>query len=360
MMRERTRESRAEELRERHDVWMLNLRFILILTVVIAAVIEPVMRRFELLHVLYVWIYLFHMPLFAFVTGYFARGNLHGRRGIEALLKIGWQYLLFQTVYSLLDVLFFHVSSDGPSFFVPYLMLWFLAAHLGWRLMMKAMASLTAGTAVTLSALLGIAAGFWGGDGDLLGLSRMFVFLPFFAAGYKLCPERLTAVFRKTRRVRLAILPVLLLAAVRFDLAPGAIDWLYGRFTYAELDTSVWIGAAARTAFYALQTAAAAGILALVPQHARGWTGMGKRTLYVFLLHGLFVRSWIALEGFEAIRTGADILGLLAAGVLLTVMLAHPVIQRLTGRIVDRPMHAAADLAAKLAGAVRPPVRSTR
>ncbi|MCD9020690.1 hypothetical protein [Cohnella silvisoli] len=69
-MRETLQRAVAWELVE---IRMLNLRFALILLVFLATGIEPIIGRFSGLQAFYNWIYLFHIPLFAFVTGYFAR-----------------------------------------------------------------------------------------------------------------------------------------------------------------------------------------------------------------------------------------------------------------------------------------------
>jgi fucose 4-O-acetylase-like acetyltransferase len=322
------------------DAWMLNLRYALIVSVVLAAGIEPLIHRFEELETVYLWIYTFHMPLFAFVTGYFARHNLQGKAGAKVLLGIALQYFLFQSLYSVLDVTLFHAADEGRSFFMPYLMLWFLTAHFGWRLLMKLMEALRMPHPLLVSLAIGIAAGYWGADGDWLGLSRMLVFLPFFVAGYRFRPERLMTLYASRLRFLLRLLPVALLAAIPLVPWHDAVGWLYGRFTYTELQAWGWEAPLTRAGVYMLQFAAGAGILALIPRRTVAWTGLGTRTLYVFLLHGLFIRIVVYIDFYDSIQGWTQI-GLLILGLLaLAWLLAQPAVKRLTGWFVEPPVGA--------------------
>lgn len=69
----------------------------------------------------------------------FRQKSLAGTTGRKMLLQIGLQYLIFQSLYSALDVSLFHVSNIQHSIFAPYLLLWFLASHACWRLLMLGM-----------------------------------------------------------------------------------------------------------------------------------------------------------------------------------------------------------------------------
>jgi len=319
---------------------MLNLRFALIVSVVVAAGIEPLTGRFDALGTVYLWIYTFHIPLFAFVTGYFARHNLQGRAGAKALLAIAMQYFVFQSLYSVLDATLFHAADDGRSFWMPYLMLWFLAAHFGWRLLMKLTEAWRVPYSLAISLAIGVAAGYWGADGDWLGLSRMLVFYPFFAAGYRIRPAKLAALYASRRRILLALIPAALLAAIPHISWHEATGWLYGRFTYAELRAWGWEAPLTRVGVYALQVAAGSGMLALVPHRTGAWTKLGTRTLYVFLLHGLFIRTFIYIGLYDSIREWPQAFMLLLGLLLLSCVLALPAVKRLTGWLVEPPFEA--------------------
>lgn len=320
-----------------NEAWMLNLRFFLILLVFIASGIEPLIGRFHTLNALYAWIFTFHIPLFAFVTGYFAKTNLLGRKGFGVLRSIFVQYVIFQSLYSLVDVIFFHAFETGHSFMVPYLMLWFLVAHIGWRMLLWLMVALRLSKmAIFLVSLTaGITAGYFGDDGSWMSISRMFVFLPFFAAGFTMDACRWRQFYESWARRALGIFSLLLLPAAYTVLSNGIPDWLYGRFTYAEMGVSGWEAALTRGGYYVLQGIAGAAFLAWIPRKVSVLTDWGSRTLYVFLLHGLFVRSWIRFDLYDSIRTGSDALLLLMAIFILTILLTLPQIRRMTRWLIE-------------------------
>jgi hypothetical protein len=60
-------------LEARGETFILNLRFMLIVTVFAGNAIEPLIAKMSGIHGLYMWIFSFHMPLFVLVTGYFTK-----------------------------------------------------------------------------------------------------------------------------------------------------------------------------------------------------------------------------------------------------------------------------------------------
>ncbi|MNH90455.1 hypothetical protein D3C87_752490 [compost metagenome] len=331
-----TQEEKDSSLSEvNYDTWMLNLRFVLILLVVVATGIEPVMSRFGMMEDLHAWIFIFHIPLFAFVTGYFSRQNLLGRNGLTSLGSIAVQYVIFQTLYSTLDVVFFQVPQQKHSFFVPYLMLWFLVAHIGWRVLLRIMCALNIKHPVLISMALGVVAGYLGHDGSWLSLSRLFVFLPFFAAGYALHPRKLQVLCSGSSRALQGGLSIILLAVVSLLAWHSTPDWLYGKFTYAEMGIGGPAAALSRIGWYLLQGAGSLTFLALIPQKRSIITSLGSRTLYVFLLHGLFVRSGIRLGLYEYIHQPADLIILAIVILCITVILALPQTRQLTKWLIE-------------------------
>lgn len=324
-----------ERLERQIEVWMLNLRFVLIVLVFIASGIEPLTGRSSTIDTLYTWIFMFHMPLFAFVTGYFARSNLLGCKGNGLLRIIAIQYVIFQTLYTLADLAFFHASVDQPSFFLPYLMLWFLVAHFGWRCMLRLMVTLRIKHPFLLSIMLGVAVGYWSGDGSWLSVSRLFVFLPFFAAGYSIHPGKILRLYAGWQRRAMRAVSVVLLIAVPLLAWHGLADWLYGKFTYAQMGFLGIEAGAARAGCYLLQIVAGATFLAWIPRRVSICTDLGSRTLYVFLLHGIFVRSWIRLDVYSEIQNMGGTLVLLAVIMGLTFVLAMPQIRSLTHWLIE-------------------------
>ncbi|NGP62100.1 fucose 4-O-acetylase [Paenibacillus thiaminolyticus] len=320
------------------ETFGLNLRFMLIVCVFIANAIEPLIGTMPELKSLFVWIFTFHMPLFVFVTGYFARSNLNGRAGWAVMKQIGIQYVIFQSLYSLLDVTLFHVPGMKHSFFIPYLLLWFLIGHLIWRAILMLFNRLQVRHPVILAAIIGIAAGFLPIDGAWLGLSRTLVYLPFFAFGYVFRDDAIQRFSASRFRKLAAGLSVGLLIVLL--LWPNVLhpEWLMNHMTFRELgwlEQSPWYAIGMRLFIYALEIVASVAFLAWVPLHT-GWiTGLGRRTLYVFLLHGFIIRLLVVSGLYHYITTGPQAVLLIAASLACTVLLAQPAVRSLCRPIIE-------------------------
>ncbi|WNS46625.1 fucose 4-O-acetylase [Paenibacillus sp. MMS20-IR301] len=330
--------TRDSLLATRGETFFLNLRFMLIVTVFVANAVEPLIGDMSGLHALYQWIFSFHMPLFVLVTGYFARQSLYGTAGRRVLLQIGLQYVIFQSLYSLLDVSFFHVTNIHHSFFAPYLLLWFLASHAFWRLLMLGMSRWSRGAQFTFALIAGVAVGYLQLDGVWFSISRTFVYLPFFILGYHFSFAAFVKMYQRYVKITAAAVSValLVLAGLIGHILP--LGWMYGSMTYMQLGAGEWYAGVFRLAMYVLQFASSLAFLGLVPFAASRMTELGRRTLYVFLLHGLVVRAAAASGVYAYIGNAADAAVLLACALSCTVLLAHPAVKRLLNPLVEPPV----------------------
>ncbi|WP_379146115.1 acyltransferase family protein [Paenibacillus sp. sgz500992] len=327
--------TRENTLETRGETFFLNLRFMLIVTVFVGNAIEPLISRMDGMHSLYLWIFSFHMPLFVLVTGYFARKSLTGSAGRKVLLQIAMQYLIFQSLYSALDVSLFHVSNIHHSFFAPYLLLWFLASHACWRLLMLGMGKWSRAAQIAFAVTAGVAVGYLQLDGVWFSISRTFVYLPFFVIGYHFSFSNFAKWVQKYVKIAAAAFSVLIFALLAVLGSGFPMGWLYGSMTYMQLGAGEWYAGLYRLAVYALQFTASLAFLGWVPYQVSRMTDWGRRTLYVFLLHGFIVRL-AAISGVYAyIGNAAGTALLLLCAILSTVLLAQPGVKRLLHPIVE-------------------------
>lgn len=56
------------------DYYFDNAKFILIFLVVFGHLMQPFVADYDSVHILYIFIYTFHMPAFILISGYFAKG----------------------------------------------------------------------------------------------------------------------------------------------------------------------------------------------------------------------------------------------------------------------------------------------
>lgn len=340
----------AKQLDHRGETFFLNLRFLLIVCVFVGNAIEPLINRMEGMHSLYMWIFSFHMPLFVFVTGYFAKSSLGGEAGRKVLLQIAMQYAIFQSLYSALDVALFKVDHIHHSFFAPYLLLWFLASHLCWRVLALLMRKFSPFQQLACSVVLGVLVGYLQLDGTWLSISRTFVFLPFFVAGYHFNFSGLDRFLNRKTRTAGILLSAALFAGLTVygsHLAPG---WLYGNMTYMQLGQEAWFAGLNRIALYLLQFAAGAVFLAFVPKQESRLTDFGRRTLYVFLLHGFLIRLAAISPIYGYVDSWAGSLAVIALAVGLTLLLSLPFVRKWTSPVIEPPVQWALNLERKALG----------
>ncbi|WP_179033176.1 acyltransferase family protein [Paenibacillus kribbensis] len=322
-----------------HDIqgesFFLNLRFMLIICVFAGNALEPLANSFHIAQQWFSWIFMFHMPLFVLVTGYFAKSSLTGPAGRKVLLQIGMQYLIFQSLYSVLDVALFHVPRIHHSFFAPYLLLWFLASHICWRLLMLALRGVPPVLQLGISVLLGILVGYLPVEGIWLSVCRTFVYLPYFIAGYHLNYADVRRFFTAPVRIIAGAVSLLLMVLAGTSYFGIPAGWLYGSMTYGELGHTEWYAGIYRIGMYGVQFIASMAFLGLVPAITGRITEMGRRTLYVFLLHGLIVRTVVAKGVYEYIDTPVEIILIVVCAAGLCCLLTMPWVRMATRPLVE-------------------------
>jgi fucose 4-O-acetylase-like acetyltransferase len=323
----------------RGETFFLNLRFILILTVFIGNVVEPLIDSMSGLHSLYMWISSFHMPLFVLVTGYFANKHLTGTQGRRILMQIGLQYIIFQSLYSVLDITVFQVQGIHHSFFAPYLLLWFLASHAFWRLLMIGMNKWSRIAQFAFAVTTGVAIGYLQLDGVWFSISRTFVYLPFFVLGYHFPFQSLLRFFQKRIKIIAATVSILLFILLSAWGSKLHMGWLYGNMTFMQLGHQEWYAGIYRLAIYALQITASMAFIGWVPYSLSRMTDWGSRTLYVFLLHGFIVRFAAVYGLYSYINHSVGATLLVLSAIILTILLAQPGVKRLLHLIVEPPVN---------------------
>lgn len=267
-------------------VYWDNIKGFLILLVVLGHLLEcfPDGRKDSL----YKLIYVFHMPLFVFCSGYL--GRYSPRKILKGLLL---PYLVLQLSYCVFTL-------NEVQITTPVWILWYLPALAVWRMLLPFLeechgrARLLVVAALVACACL---AGFDNTIGYYAVLSRIIVFFPYFAAGYYL--KRYVqdrgregmASWLYGRRME----PVLrLFMALFFLLVSGVFlyftphvkaEWLYGAYSYQSGGYSLWF----RSAQYLMAAVFGSAVLVFMPKKRTLFTMFGQKSLPIYLSHGVAV-----------------------------------------------------------------------
>lgn len=314
--------------------FMLNTKFLLILFVVIANCIEPLIQQSAVFHSLYLGIYTFHIPMFVMVTGYFSKNFRWDVQGIKSLQMIFYHYLIFQSLYSLLDSLAFHAPGVHYSFFIPYSLLWFLFSHFCWRLLLLLFIKMQ--HPLVVSVIIGILVGYAPFTGTMLSFSRTLVFFPFFLAGYYFhldwIPKQLIRMNKWLSAIGLLGLLGILIC---LNVIPLDAKWLYSSFTYKELGSFRWYTVGYRLGVYALEIISSFCFLSLVPRKPSILTEWGKYTVYVFLLHALITKTVISMGVFSYVHTSAQRVLVLLLAMAFAWLLSQEWVRRISRPLIE-------------------------
>lgn len=264
-----------------------NIKTILIFLVVFGHLLE-LTKGCELL---YLTIYSFHMPLFMFVTGYFARFD---RKHI--LYHMVCPYLIFQVLYTYFDIYVLGSAKLTLTFVRPYWILWYLFAIIVYYLLIPFLdvesrkgKILIFGGAVVITLLSGY-------DGKLgydFAAARICSFMPFFIAGFYMSKEQAAGRFihmkKDVRYLVCFVCAVLIIAGIVLILKQGIIkaNMLYGSCSYELAHYNIWIKLLIITIAFIWIII----FMVLVPdQKVPFLSQTGRYTMPVFLLHGFVVK----------------------------------------------------------------------
>ena len=265
-----------------------NIKFILITLVVFGHFLELVDGQATTN--LYRVIYLFHIPAFIFITGFFAKFN--PRKILSSFIL---PYVLLQILY-----LVFHAfvieeaSSVSLQFTKPYWLLWYLMTVTFYYLLIPFFETKDRRKQILIVAaavIISLLAGFDENIGYFLSLSRFFTFLPFFLGGYYLAHN--TRVEQTTHEKKITpILPVTAAIGVIISIlyiinSPIRYQVLYGSYSYEAME----YGPGIKLILAVFAACWIVLLLHVIPNKRIPVISLiGKNTFPIYVLHGFFIK----------------------------------------------------------------------
>ncbi|RLQ97112.1 acyltransferase family protein [Falsibacillus albus] len=280
---------------EKRDHYFDNAKFILIFFVVFGHLLQPYVSQNAFIEVVYKFIYTFHMPAFILVSGFFAKGFY--KKGYVGKLakKLILPYLIFQLIYTI----FYYYLYDKSTFAVdplnPQWALWFLLSLFCWNMLLLLFAKMRPIPALAIAFAIGLLVGYVDWISNYLSLSRTFVFFPLFLLGYVL--DRDTFRSFTTPKARVITTIVLLATFIGIFLFPDWNEkWLLGSKPYDEMGAKIAYSPFVRSGIYILNIVMVFCFFSFVPTKNYFFTKWGRNTLYVYLLHGFFIKIFRASD----------------------------------------------------------------
>lgn len=311
---------------KRSRIWLLsNMKAVLIILVVFGHVLPRVPGLGELKTNLRIFIWMFHMPAFLFVSGFLSK-NLEKCRE-KALQSRLLPYVMMTVIVAVSrDILGgkgFHIS-----FVVPVLTAWYFLVLFWYAVFTPEIVKIRGHfvIAVVLSLVMGMVESV----GDAYAFSKTFAFFPFYLAGYHCSKELLLRIHNLSK---LWSIPALLGAV-------GIAYWFQGR----KVDVVLMFSQ--KSSYHALEMSNLQGLLyrgigfvgailmlfvliQLCSVHRRSLTYIGDNTLVIYSFHMafLYLLDWLGL-----IQDTGNIVLQMTQVVLITVaavlILAIPALNR--------------------------------
>lgn len=302
--------------RKERDPFFDNAKFLAILLVVIGHSIANLLDV-PLARALYLTIYMFHMPLFIVITGYFSRNwTFSGGKARKLITNVGVPYVVFEVAYSLYDWLAGRNDLE-ISLLEPYFLTWFLCALFMWRLSTPVWQQIRWPLAVALVFSL---LSYMSDLGNTFNIHRVIGLLPFYVLGLLLRPDHFELL--KKPIARIIGIGVLLVGFAGGWFVKDAMSrgWIYWKHYHGEFAVDNVTGTLMRMGMFAAAIVLVAAFLAIVPRRRTWFTALGATTLYAYLLHGFVTRllqftdwwgaAWMhTIPGVFAVIVGAAVVG---------------------------------------------------
>jgi fucose 4-O-acetylase-like acetyltransferase len=335
-------QAKAPARKRRVPFWD-NARWASITLVVIGHGIERLTTGSDHALELYLFIYAFHMPAFAIISGYFSKATPPGRRQMVKLVTdILIPYIVLQAIWSLVQYLAEGKKGFNPA--EPHWTLWFLLALAIFRVALPYLALLRWPLLWAIAFSVGV--GYLDSVDSTFSLSRAIGLLPFFLLGWNMRQWRIVdrwhALRRGVWRYRLAAVAVFAAwaAVVIAFITPLRAFALQGWFmyddSYSGLGEGVWWSGFLRLGVIALAVVLSFSFLILIPRRPTWFTAFGQATMYVYLLHSFVLYPLRETGILKGDHSSAEwLLSMVLACIGISIALSSPLIRRIFRPLIE-------------------------
>ncbi|MDB2084971.1 MULTISPECIES: acyltransferase family protein [Clostridium] len=265
------------------DYYFDNLKAFLIIFVIIGNSLEHAQPSCLNTHYFLLVLYMFHMPLFTFVSGYFCTKSK--RTTQEKVIKIFKIYLGVQIFYFLLNKFVFS-SSLTLEFFTPQWTMWYLLSLIFWYILSDYIKDKKKW--LILSLIVSLAIGFDDSVGSYASVSRTFFFLPYFVAGMMFKKEYLEKL--KNYRIHLLLSSIVVLFVLYLLKDGTMLELLFEYTKYGFYYDNRLFPFFIRIFHYIGSFILGGLILSFIPSKATKLHTIGQNSLIMYVCHGAVIK----------------------------------------------------------------------
>ena len=320
-----------------------NARFGSIVLVVMGHAIQRQTLDSDNALILYLFVYAFHMPAFAIISGFFSKASPPGTRQMRRVLTdFVLPYVIFESIWALVQWLVEGRPAFNPT--QPSWTLWFLLALAIFRLVLPYLVLVR--FPLAWAVLLSVAVGYLPNVDSTFSLSRAIGILPFFVLGWQLRQWNVIDRWRDLgaavwgwRALALGVFAGWLLVVVVNIAAFREIHlqhWFFYDDAYPDIGAAAWWAGFVRLGLIVLAGCLSAAFFVLVPRRETFFSAFGQATMYVYLLHSFVLyplRESGVLRDDHASATW--LLTMVFASTAIAIALASPFVRRVFRPLVE-------------------------
>lgn len=272
-----------------------NVKFVLIGFVVIGHMIAAYVTKSVGIKSLYLFIYTFHMPAFIIISGMMMKNTIKNKRYEKLFTYLTMGVFIKLSQFA---VKWFVLSKHKLNFFDVDDVSWYAFAIFVFALVTMYLQRFSPIYIMLLSLAMALAIGYDSHVGTYLTLSRIFVFYPFFFAGFCIDRDKLLEFGKKPVNKALAGVVIFIVAIViilKHDAVYQFLPLLKGKSSYNSLDEFRSLGVFLRLAAYTVMFLMSFAVIIIIPNVKSFITTLGSRTLSVYALH--FALIYILRDG---------------------------------------------------------------
>ena len=307
-----------------------NLKGFLIIVVLIGHFVNPITSAdgAAAFRAIYMFIYSFHMPMFIFVTGFFAKSIISREKRFksERIVQMLAIYVFMTVVIWLINN---YLRGVGSSIYNPFQTVspaWYMMSTATWYMSIPFMKNARPWAAIGGTVIFAVIAGFYTNINDFLSISRTICFFPFFLVGFYLDKEKINR-FLDWVKPYIRIICILLL----FALLIYCFLNLSGIYKYRSIISPHYpypegyklLFATRRFLWYGVASVIGATVMLVIPRCKSIFTLPGVQTLTIFVWHAIIIRLLNFAGFFDYIAANAGNVLIVIMTVVSSILLAY-------------------------------------
>lgn len=316
-----------ETVDKKNRIWLWdNLKCFLIFCVVFGHFSDMFEDQIPMLKSIFLFVNVFHMPLFIYIFGLFAKSTVFKGKGFRE--KILYYFLLYVILKLLITVCQIPLGGKMSfAFFEDRGTQWYLLALVLFLLAGQFFKKLKPVYGILLSVFIACISGYDSRVGTFFSLGRLINFMPFFLLGLYFDPQKIVALVRKPLYKFLGFAVMAGLAGLCL-LKLDDIYWIRPLLTGANSYTSLphpAYGFMIRGCYYIALFIIGLSLIACMPSSRKIFSPVGQRTLQIYFWHRpllYLMAPYISI--LETVFGSFWWIAFLCVAVILTVFLSVP------------------------------------